>query len=408
MRALRVERSVARFAAARVASELHSPSAARWGPLRLVDTEAPELPGGDWVRVRPLLAGICGSDLATLDGRSSRWFEDIVSFPFVPGHEVVGLRDDGVRVVLNPVLSCVARGITPPCPPCAAGHANHCERLSGEGLGSANLPAGLQVGYCAGTGGGWSTQLVAHRSSCIEVPDGLSDEAAVLTEPVASAIHGALATATPSTTAGRPAPRAAEVTAVVIGAGTQGLATIAALARYRPEVTTIIAVAKHPEQAGLARSLGATVVAEPGEIRRAVRRCCGGWILDSGQLTGGADLVIDCVGSAATLADALAVAAPGSTVVLTGMPGRTDVDLTPLWQREVRLQGTYTYGAEPAQGGRHSFDLAFDLIADASLDRLLSVTYPLDRATEAIGHASDAGRRGAVKVAFDLRGEKRR
>ncbi len=96
MRALRVERSVARFAAARVASELHSPSAARWGPLRLVDTEAPELPGGDWVRVRPLLAGICGSDLATLDGRSSRWFEDIVSFPFVPGHEVVGLRDDGV------------------------------------------------------------------------------------------------------------------------------------------------------------------------------------------------------------------------------------------------------------------------------------------------------------------------
>ena len=43
----------------------------------------------------PCLAGICGSDLATVDGRSSRWFEPIVSFPFVPGHEVVADDPDG-------------------------------------------------------------------------------------------------------------------------------------------------------------------------------------------------------------------------------------------------------------------------------------------------------------------------
>ena len=48
-----------------------------------------DLPGAGWVRIRPRLAGICGSDLATVDGRSSRYFEPIVSFPFVPGHEVV-------------------------------------------------------------------------------------------------------------------------------------------------------------------------------------------------------------------------------------------------------------------------------------------------------------------------------
>ena len=50
-------------------------------------------------RVRPRLAGICGSDLATIDGHSSRYFEPIVSFPFTPGHEVVGELDDGSRVV---------------------------------------------------------------------------------------------------------------------------------------------------------------------------------------------------------------------------------------------------------------------------------------------------------------------
>ncbi len=71
---------------------------AAWGPLRLRDADVPDLPTPDWVRVRPRLSGICGSDLATIDGRSSRYFEPIVSFPFVPGHEVVGDRDDGTRV----------------------------------------------------------------------------------------------------------------------------------------------------------------------------------------------------------------------------------------------------------------------------------------------------------------------
>jgi threonine dehydrogenase-like Zn-dependent dehydrogenase len=63
---------------------------------------------------------------------------------------------------------------------------------------------------------------------------------------------------------------------------------------------------------------------------------------------------------------------------------------------------------EAAEGSRRTFDLAFDLVADARLDRLVSATYPLDRYREAIDHAANAGRRGAVKVVFDLRGEKRR
>ena len=154
--------------------------------------------------------------------------------------------------------------------------------------------------------------------------------------------------------------------------------------------------------------MGATAVLEPGELRRAVRRASGSWMLDSGQLTGGADVVFDCVGSAASLADALAVTAPGGTIVLLGMPGHVGVDLTGLWQREINLTGAYTYGPEPAAGGRHSFDLAMEVVEAASLDRLVSATYSLDRYADAIAHAAAAGRRGAVKVAFDLRAEKRR
>jgi threonine dehydrogenase-like Zn-dependent dehydrogenase len=399
MKALLFERSLPRFAAARVVSEWRSGSGAKVGPLRLAEVDEPVLPGRGWVRVRPRLSGICGSDLATVDGRSSRYFEPIVSFPFVLGHEVVGDLDDGERVVLEPVLRCSARGIEPPCPACAAGDTNLCRNIA-----YGHLQPGLQTGYCADTGGGWGMALVAHASQLHPVPHGFSDEAAVMVEPTACAVHGALAGPALGSGSG-----SRELTAVVIGAGTIGLCTIAALARYRVDVGSVIAVAKHPEQRRLAAALGAGTVVEPDELRRAVRRRTGSLVLDSGQLTGGVDVVFDCVGTAGSLADGLAVVEPGGSVVLLGMPGQVNVDLTGLWQREVSITGAYAYGTERRlDHPRRTFELAFELVGEAGLERLVSATYPLDRYREAIDHAANAGRGGAVKVAFDLRKEKRR
>ncbi len=386
MRALVYERSLPRFAAARVAGALAPGRGATVGPLHLADVDPPELPGPGWVRVRPRLAGICGSDLATVDGKTSRYFEPLVSFPFTPGHEVVGELDDGTRVVLEAVLACGPRGIDPPCRQCAAGRTQRCERQS-FGL----LEPGLQTGYCADTGGGWGAWFVAHESQLHRVPNDLSDEAAVLVEPAACAVHAA-----------RSVPPADAV--AVVGAGTLGLCTIAALASLPQRPELLLATAKHPEQRALARSLGADVVVEPDELARAVRRTTGS-MRAGAQLTGGMPAVVDCVGSEDSVASALSVVAPGGTVVLLGMPGRVSIDLTPLWHREVRLAGSYAYGEEV--GGR-TFDLAFDLVREAGLERLLSATYPLDRYEEALAHAAEAGRRGAVKIAFDLRGERRR
>src|SRR5262245_25872221 len=150
MKALVVERKPARFASARVAGLVAPGAGAKWGPLDLDDIDEPGLPGPEWVRVAPHLAGICGSDLATVDGVASRYFEPIVSFPFVPGHEVVGSTADGSRVVLEPVLGCVSRGIEPLCAACAAGHLGNCERLA-----FGRIDAGLQYGFCGDTGAGW-------------------------------------------------------------------------------------------------------------------------------------------------------------------------------------------------------------------------------------------------------------
>ncbi len=359
------------------------------GPLRLADIAPPELPGPGWHRVTPRLAGICGSDLSTLEGHGSRYFEDVVSFPFVPGHEVVGDLDEGLhrsgrRVVIQPALGCLSRNVAPPCNACAHGQVGACERVAfGE------LEPGLQTGYCASTGGGWSGGLVAHDSQILPVPESMSDEAAVMVEPTACAVHAALsAQLTPGDCV------------VVLGSGTLGLCTVAAL-RALTLPGTVMVSARYPEQRNLAAELGADVALEPGELARAVRRHTRSFSTRH-QLTGGADVVIDCAGNADSIQHGLAVVRPRGRVVLLGMPGRVNLDLASLWHREVSLVGSYAYGMEQVGGQSTStFDLALDLVASARLDRLLSARYPLERFEEAISHAAGAGRRGSVKVAFD-------
>jgi len=381
VKAILYSRKPVKLAAAIVAGRLAPGAGAKVGPLTLRDIDPPEPPGPGWLRVRPRLSGICGSDLATIDGTSSRWFEPIVSFPFTPGHEIVGDLDDGSRVAVVPVLSCVARGIRPVCGACADGRINHCERI-----GFGDLEPGLQCGFCESTGGGWSTLMVAHESQLVPVPADLSDDAAVLLEPTACAVHAASLVAADQV--------------AVIGSGTLGLLTLAALRHARSDAD-ILMTAKHPHQRELARELGADTVVAPGELDRLVRARSGTMRYDNGQLGGGADAVVDCVGSADSIAQALRTAAPGATIHAVGMPGVTTVDLTPLWQREVALRGAYAYQ-------RPDFDTALALVQTLRLGRLVTATYPLRRYEDAIAHAAAAGARGAVKIAFDLRSERER
>jgi threonine dehydrogenase-like Zn-dependent dehydrogenase len=413
MSTLLFERSLPRFAAARVVSSFGSGRGAGVGPLRLVEQGAPAVPAADWVHVDPLLAGICGSDLATLDGRSSRYFEDIVSFPFVPGHEVVGtLAEDatgaqgdslpsGGRVVLQPVLGCVARGIEPACAACQAGHVGNCGSVA-----FGHLRPGLQTGFCADTGGGWSSSgLVAHCSQLYAVPEALSDEDAVTVEPVACAVHAVLG-----------APIAEGDVVAIVGAGTLGLLVTAALTHLVevgrcPPPAAVLVGARYSHQRRLAREFGCTEALPAEQLSRAVRRhsrslSYGGASGVTATLSSGADLVIDCVGSAESIAQSLSMVRPRGTVALVGMPGRVTVDLAPLWHREVRLAGAYAYGTERGAGaddGISTFALALDVAAAQRTGRLVSATYPLARFEDAVAHAGAAGRRGAVKIAFDVR-----
>lgn len=397
MLALELFRSVPRYAAARIVGE-HLPGlvAGPLAPLRLVNRDEPVAPGPGWGRVRTRLSGICGSDLATLTGQASFYFSPLVSMPFVPGHEVVGdLVDDldglaaGTRVVLEPVLSCAARGLEP-CPSCAAGETGRCDRIT-----VGHVAPGLQTGYCSDTGGGWGATLVAHRSQLHPVPEEMSDPRAVLVEPLACAIHAALRA--------RPEPGAV---ALVVGAGTVGLFTVLALREFTP-VGPILVVAKHPRQGVLASSFGATEVVGPdtaiGILRRATRAHRLAPERGTAFLLGGVDVALDCVGSRSSLELALRTTRAGGRVVVTGMPAG-GTDLAPVWFRELEVTGAYATSTELLPDGPHStVELALDLAMQAPLDEAVGAVYPLSRWREAIDHALGAGRLGTVKVAFDPR-----
>ncbi len=384
MKALVFERQEARYAAASVASQVRPGAGAGVGPLKLSDISKPDLPEGKWVRVSPILTGICGSDLSTIDGHSSGYFDDLVSFPFVPGHEVVGMTEDGKRVILEPVLGPEARNESPAFKGAAPGDGlDYGYLLSGE------IGSGIQTGFCSDTGGGWGEQLVAHKSQIHSAPKSLTDEDAVMVEPAAGGVHAA---AKAQIDGG---------VVVVQGAGTMGLATIAALRQYT-NADTIIASAKYPIQKQFAADLGADVVVAPSELARSVRRVTGCKMLGD-NLSGGADVTIDAIGNAASIESSIGLTRPRGRVVMVGMPGKVNVDLTALWHRETEMVGAYTYGTDEWPDGTSisSFKRAKELVRKAKLGRLVSAKYPLDRYKDAISHAAQAGQRGSIKVVFE-------
>jgi threonine dehydrogenase-like Zn-dependent dehydrogenase len=331
--------------------------------------EPPALPGSDWGRIKTRLGGICGTDLGTIGLHTSPYYSPFSSFPFTLGHENVGMIDQageafgfdaGTRVVVEPLLWCRPRGIDPMCEFCARGEVNRCQ-YQDQGL----LAPGLFIGGCRDTGGSWSEQFVAHASQIYPVPDALSDAAALMVEPFACALHAALL-----------ADLSEAKTTLIIGAGTIGLCTLAALRGigYRGHICI---TARHSFQADAARSLGADCVIEgkesgslsniAGTVGGSVKKP----ILGRDVVVGGADLTFECVGSDQSLDAALRLTRSGGSLILVGVPGiARGIDWTALFAQELEVKASSIYHhAESFRGSKvKTFDLAIELLEHGTVD----------------------------------------
>lgn len=397
MKALFFENRIGKVVALKVAERFFRYAAlGPLSPLRYADVPEPTIPNPRWLQVRNIQCGLCGTDLhfmfMDLDPRCFSAAVPGIHRKFL-GHELVGEVvetgsevaevEAGDRVVMRiDWPSCFQLEHTPPCPQCAQGNYMLCEHL---GLG--DLPL-------RDVGGGFSPYMVMHRTQPFRVPPALSNDAAVLIEPLASAVHGVL----------KAPPRPGE-RVLVIGAGAIGLLAVAALRCLAPDAT-VHCLARYKFQARVAEKYGAVVIDEgPGLYRRMAETTGARYVRGHFRneiLLGGFDRVYDTIGNDATLHNALRWARGGGCVVLVGInfkPGR--IDYSPIWSQEVHLIGINCHATEA--DGRTSFDIAADMLLANAVDPADIIThrFPVARYKDAVKTFLHKGRTGAIKIVLE-------
>src|SRR6476661_3298695 len=119
------------------------------------------------VLVRVLLAGICNTDIELTRGY----------YPFtgIPGHEFVGVVEQGPSALVGRRVVGEINAVCGACGACLAGRRTHCERRTVLGIVSRN--------------GAFADCLILPAENLHPVPDAVSTDAAVFTEPLAAALE---------------------------------------------------------------------------------------------------------------------------------------------------------------------------------------------------------------------------
>jgi threonine dehydrogenase-like Zn-dependent dehydrogenase len=306
------------------------------GTLSLRDRPKPT--AGDECVIRVQAAGICGTDLELLRGYAG--------FSGVPGHEFVGIVEDGGRTGARWVGRRVAGEITVGCGRCAG-----C-RSAGRGHCDVRTVAGIR-----GRDGAFAEYLTLPADNLHAVPDRLDDFTAVFIEPTAAACRVIEQVQT--------SPR---VCAAVVGAGRLGLLVAQILREHGTPVTVVV---RGDLGASIAVSLG-FATADPGSAKSLARRF---------------DIVVDATGDPAGFATAASLLRPrGTLIVKSTFHGETPVSLAPLVVDEITVIGSRC----------GPFPRAIELL-DAGriqVEPLIAGVYPLEQ----FGEAFECARRGLKAI----------
>jgi threonine dehydrogenase-like Zn-dependent dehydrogenase len=332
------------------ATTIHGP-----GDIRLSEVPEPTISAPTDAIVEVVAGCICGSDLWPYRG------ENPVDVGSTIGHECVGV----VRAVGSDVRT-VGEGdfvVVPfvhcdnTCAHCRNGAQSACVEQGWTESGQAEL------------------SHVTHADGSLVRTDGMPDDALVpsllsLSDVMATGWHAAVSAGVRQ-----------GGTAVVVGDGAVGLCGVIAARQLGAE--RIVVMSRHAPRQELARAFGATdVVAERGEEGEAA-------VL---ELTGGtgADSVLECVGTGASMATAFAIARPGSTIGFVGVPHGVEPPVRRMFQKNIGLAG----GVAPV---RRYLPELLELVVTGTIDpgRVFDLTLPLEEVAE--GYRAMDERR-AIKV----------
>ncbi|MHC4404396.1 MAG: galactitol-1-phosphate 5-dehydrogenase [Planctomycetota bacterium] len=316
------------------------------GDARLEKIPRPE-PGPGEVLVRVGFCGVCGSDVPRT------FVKGTYHFPTVCGHEFAGTVEacgpevdrcrPGDRVVVFPLLWCGR------CAACELGHFVQCADYDY---------------YGSRRDGAFAEYVAVPAGNLVPVPEGVSLEAASMTEPAAVALHGLK----------RAGGGFAGETVVIFGAGPIGLMT-AQWARMMgaPRVILFDLV---PEKLAMAEQLGFELtfdVRQSDPVEKVA------------SLTGGhgAEVCVEGAGVPITMRQAIAATRVGGRVVILGNPS-ADVTLpapliSQVMRRELDLLGTWN-SSFSAAGNNDDWRAVLGAVAGGAvdLDSLVTHRVPLE------------------------------
>ena len=312
------------------------------GRLALEERPIPVVSAPDDVIIAVEACGICGTDVQILNVPPGH----LATPGTIMGHEFIGRVSAigsavtdvrvGQRVTVDPDPKCGA------CSSCRAGRPSNCLNLVALGI--------FRDGALA-------SHVKAPASDVYPLGEGPSGPIAALIEPLACVVNGT----------NRAAARPGEA-AVVFGAGPIGCLFTAIF--KSAGAAPIVVVEPNPTRAEVARAMGADAVISPDEL--AARR--------DGLLPGGADIVVDAVGS--QLPAAIEAVAVGGRIILFGMNGNAR---PPIHQVEITEKGLTIHGTYITD---FTFPTAIRLVESGVLDLapMVSEVLPLQRTAEGIEH----------------------
>jgi len=312
--------------------------------LQLVDLPVPS-PAADEVLIQVAACGICGSDVHGFDGSTGRRIP-----PLVMGHEAAGVVAAvgtavaafaiGERVTFDSTISCGN------CRFCKDGAINLCDRREVLGVSCGDYRRN----------GAFAEYVAVPARIVYPLPDSLSFADAAMIEAVSVALHAV----------GLTAP-AKGSSAMVVGAGMIGLLILQSL--RAAGCGNIIVTDIDAGRLEMAKKLGATEIIQAGpesssdEVAARVSELTGGH---------GVDLVVEAVGTAATVRTAIESARKGATITLVGnLAPEVPLPLQIVVTRQLRLQGSCASAGEYPQ--------AMELMAKKTIDvaPMLSAIAPL-------------------------------
>jgi (R,R)-butanediol dehydrogenase / meso-butanediol dehydrogenase / diacetyl reductase len=343
------------------------------GDVRIESVPDPGPPGPGELVVEVLRGAICGTDSSEyahgphLIPLHERHENSGHVGPLVLGHEYVGrvtavgegVSDFAVgdRVVSGAGVACGE------CEWCRAGRTNLCAHYYTLGLH---------------TDGGLAAAAVTPADICVAVPEGCSDDAAAMAQPLAVAMH--------AVNRGRVQPGE---TVVVIGVGGIGALMVGGAAGRG--LGPLIAVDVDDGRLETALELGAahTINAENEDVVARVRELSGG---------DGPHVVLEASGVPQSPGLALAMVRRGGRVVIVGLQREpVPIDLFDMAMREVEMTSTLAHVCAD------DLPMALDVLARTDLaDKILDRVIPLDRLVED-GLVALAERRASGKILVDPR-----